>query len=74
MHDDPMDPVPPEPGTVPSPDEPDPAPERDLAPGITDPRDRGGTGAPVGTDNIAEGRVDGVMTPPAGSHGQGQGG
>jgi len=66
--------IPPEPGVLPSPSDPDPAPERDEAPGIEDPRDRGGTGAPVGTDNIREGRVDGVLAPPAGSHGQGQGG
>lgn len=38
---------------------------------ITDPRDRGGTGAPVGVNNIVEGRVDGVMTPPAGANGGG---
>lgn len=62
-----------EPGTVPSPADPDPAPERDEAPAITDPRDRGGTGAPVGPDNIREGRVDGVMTPAGSTHGQGQG-
>lgn len=43
-------------------------------PAITDPRDRGGTGAPVGADNIREGRVDGVLAPPGGTHGQGQGG
>ena len=67
-------PIPPEPGAVPSPDDPDPAPERDEDPMIQDPRDRGGTGAPVGRNNIAEGRVDGVLAPPAGSHGQGQGG
>ncbi|HEX5826993.1 MAG TPA: hypothetical protein VFY23_05700 [Candidatus Limnocylindrales bacterium] len=71
---DPANPaIPPEPGAAPSAREPDPAPERDESPAVTDPRDRGGTGAPVGTDNIAEGRVDGVMTPPGGSHGQGQG-
>jgi hypothetical protein len=51
--------------------EPAPAPE---PPDITDPRDRGGTGAPVGADNIREGRVDGVLAPPGGTHGQGQGG
>jgi len=66
--------MPPEPGELPSATSPDPAPERDEDPGITDPRDRGGTGAPVGANNIVEGRVDGVLAPPAGSHGQGQGG
>jgi len=66
--------IPAEPGALPSPADPDPAPERDEAPTITDPRDRGGTGAPVGANNIVEGRVDGVLAPPAGSHGQGQGG
>lgn len=66
--------LPPEPGTVPHPGEPDPAPERDEDPGIEDPRDRGGTGQPVGADNIREGRVGGVMAPPGSTHGQGQGG
>jgi hypothetical protein len=73
MTDDTRVPLPPEPGIVPSPAQPDPTPERDDDPVITDPRDRGGTGAPVGVDNIREGRVDGVMTPPAGTQGQGQG-
>jgi hypothetical protein len=73
MSDQRGEPVPVEPGTVPSPTMPDPAPERDEDPVIADPRDRGGTGAPVGVDNIREGRVDGVMTPPAGTQGQGQG-
>ena len=68
------EPLPPEPGAVPSPAEPDPAPERDEAPGITDPRDRGGTGQPVGADNIREGRVDGVMAPQGSTQGEGQGG
>jgi hypothetical protein len=66
--------VPPEPGTIPSPADPDPAPERDETPEITDARDRGGTGAPVGANNIIEGRVDGIMTPPGGTQGQGGGG
>jgi hypothetical protein len=66
--------LPPEQGVIPSESDPDPAPERDESPAITDPRDRGGTGAPVGANNILEGRVNGVMTPPAGSHGQGEGG
>lgn len=68
------DPVPAEPGSPPTDDDPDPAPERDDAPSITDPRDRGGTGAPVGRDTIREGRVGGVMGPPRGQGGQGQGG
>ena len=74
MDDTAADQLPPEPGVVPSPAEPDPAPERDQAPGITDPRDRGGTGRPVGANNIAEGRVDGVMTPQGSTQGQGGGG
>jgi hypothetical protein len=69
-----VDPVPSEAGVPPSPAEPDPAPERDEVPGITDPRDRGGTGRPVGADNIAEGRVDGVMTPQGSTQGEGGGG
>jgi hypothetical protein len=68
------DPLPPEPGTVPTAVDPDPAPERDELPAITDPRDRGGTGQPVGADNIREGRVDGVMAPQGSTQGQGQGG
>jgi hypothetical protein len=68
------DPLPSEPGAMPTPAEPDPAPERDEAPGITDPRDRGGTGRPVGADNIREGRVDGVMAPQGSTQGQGGGG
>jgi hypothetical protein len=70
----PPDHLPPEPGVVPSPAEPDPAPERDESPAITDPRDRGGTGRPVGANNIAEGRADGVMTPQGSTQGQGGGG
>ncbi|HET7727668.1 MAG TPA: hypothetical protein VFK54_10125 [Candidatus Limnocylindrales bacterium] len=38
------------------------------------PRDRGGTGEPVGTDNIREGRVGGVMGGVRQQQGQGQGG
>lgn len=64
-------PLPPEPGSLPTGDEPDPAPERAPTPLITDPRDRGGTGEPVGANNIAEGRVDGVMTPPGAGGGEG---
>ena len=74
MDDPTADQLPAEPGVVPSPAEPDPAPERDEAPAITDPRDRGGTGRPVGANNIAEGRVDGVMTPQGSTQGQGGGG
>jgi hypothetical protein len=37
-------------------------------------RDRGGTGEPVGADNIREGRVRGTMIPPGSTQGQGQGG
>ncbi|MFL5757834.1 MAG: hypothetical protein ACJ77N_16270 [Chloroflexota bacterium] len=66
--------VPPEPGTVPSSEEPDPAPEREVdARADTDERDRGGTGEPVGEDNIREGRVDGIIGPSHQSQGQGQG-
>lgn len=72
--DRPHDTVPPEPGSLPTPADPDPAPERDEAPGIDDPRDRGGTGRPVGADNIREGRVDGVMAPQGSTQGQGEGG
>ena len=77
MHDDDRRPAPPEPETQ---SEPAPDPDRlnseaatGEAPlpgdGETDP-----LGQPVGRDNIREGRVTGVMTPPAGSHGEGQGG
>jgi hypothetical protein len=58
--------------------EPDPAPERErptVAEGTTSEGvDRGGTGEPVGRDNIREGRVGGVMGGPHQSQGQGQGG
>jgi hypothetical protein len=37
-------------------------------------RDRGGTGEPVGADNIREGRVRGTMIPPGSTQGQGEGG
>jgi hypothetical protein len=75
MSDDPTIPasIPPEPGTLPSEDNPDPAPERDeLLPTGTGEQDP--LGQPVGRDNIREGRVGGIMAPPAGSHGEGQGG
>ena len=65
--------IPPEPGDLPTATEPDPAPERDelmpVGDGEQDP-----LGQPVGRDNIREGRVGGVMAPPMGSHGEGQGG
>lgn len=64
-------PMPPELGSLPTGAEPDPAPEREPTPFITDPRDRGGTGEHVGANNIAEGRVDGVMTPPGAGGGEG---
>jgi hypothetical protein len=64
--------------TQPSPAEPDPAPEDELPTAAevetkADP-DRGGTGEPVGADNIREGRVDGLMGGPHQQQGQGQGG
>jgi hypothetical protein len=68
-----------EPGSqVPDESEPDPAPEHErpttaevtTAEGI----DRGGTGEPVGRDNIRDGRVGGVMGGPHQQQGQGQGG
>jgi hypothetical protein len=61
-------------GETASPAEPDPAPERGEAQPVADPRDRGGTGQPVGSDNIIEGRVDGVLVPPGSTQGQGEGG
>lgn len=67
--------IPAEPGAVPSLEDPDPAPERDQDSNVTAaPRDRGGTGEPVGTDNIREGRVGGVMGGVRQQQGQGQGG
>ncbi|HEY0443008.1 MAG TPA: hypothetical protein VGC90_02195 [Candidatus Limnocylindrales bacterium] len=68
-----------EPGsTLPSEAHPDPAPERErptvAEATTTEGVDRGGTGAPVGRDNIREGRVRGVMGGPHQSQGQGQGG
>ena len=68
------DPLPAEPGTLPTDAQPDPAPERDEAPSITDPRDRGGTGQPVGANTIAEGRADGLMIPEGSTQGEGGGG
>lgn len=58
--------------------DPDPAPERER-PTTSEVEanegvDRGGTGQPVGRDNIREGRVGGVMGGPHQQQGQGQGG
>lgn len=74
-HDDQRPAIPAEPGELPSTDNPDPAPERDqdAAPATAE-RDRGGTGEPVGADNIREGRVGGVMGGARQQQGQGQGG
>jgi hypothetical protein len=63
---------------APSETEPDPAPEAER-PTVAEAEtnegpDRGGTGEPVGTDNIREGRVGGVMGGPHPQAGQGQGG
>jgi hypothetical protein len=61
-------------GTIPSFEEPDPAPEAEV-PSEDDPgTEIGATEAPVGRDNIREGRVDGIMGGPHQSQGQGQGG
>jgi hypothetical protein len=60
-------------GTVPSPLEPDPAPEAETDQPLEG-VDRGGTGEPVGADNIREGRVRGTMIPAASTEGEGQGG
>ena len=58
--------------------EPDPAPELERASAAeadtSDAADRGGTGEPVGRDNIREGRVEGVLGGRHQSQGQGQGG
>lgn len=63
---------------LPTPEEPDPAPEAE-APTTAEVEtnegvDRGGTGEPVGRDNIREGRVGGVQGGPHPQGGQGQGG
>jgi hypothetical protein len=65
--------IPAEHGVKPTPENPDPAPEADDLPTLAG-EDRGGTGAPVGADNILEGRVGGVMGPDRKQGGQGQGG
>jgi hypothetical protein len=67
--------VPDDAGVIPSDGEPDPAPEAEVESterleGV----DRGGTGEPVGADNIREGRVRGTMVPSSSSEGEGQGG
>lgn len=63
---------------LPTEEEPDPAPEaeRPTAAEVetSEGDDRGGTGDPVGRDNIREGRVDGLMGGPHPQGGQGQGG
>ena len=65
-------------GPFPSEADPAPAPERErptTAEAETNEGvDKGGTGEPVGRDNIREGRVDGLMGGPHQSQGQGQGG
>jgi hypothetical protein len=73
MQDEPM--IPPEPGQLPTPDHPDPSPEREPdGPPAVAPEDRGAAGRHAGRDNIREGRVDGLMDTPGSTHGQGQGG
>ena len=63
---------------VPTEEDPDPAPEQERATAAevetNEGEDVGGTGAPVGRDNIREGRVGGIMGGPHQSQGQGQGG
>ena len=63
---------------VPSETDPAPAPERERPTAAeaetNEGVDEGGTGEPVGRDNIREGRVDGLMGGPHQSQGQGQGG
>lgn len=58
--------------------DPDPAPERErpttAEAETNEGDDRGGTGEPVGADNIREGKVGGVMGGPHQQQGQGQGG
>jgi hypothetical protein len=62
----------------PSEEDPDPAPERErptaAEPETNEGVDLGGTGDPVGRDNIREGRVGGLMGGPHQQQGQGQGG
>jgi hypothetical protein len=53
---------------------PGPAPEAKRPTTDERPDEPGATGEPVGNDNIREGRVQGLMGPPHGSQGQGQGG
>jgi hypothetical protein len=58
--------------------DPDPAPERERATAAdvetNEGEDLGGTGDPVGRDNIREGRVGGLMGGKHQQQGQGQGG
>ena len=68
-----------EPGSrLPDESDPDPAPEHERATvaevTTSEGKDRGGTGEPVGRDNIRDGRVGGVMGGPHQQGGQGQGG
>ena len=64
--------------TLPSSENPDPAPEQErptaAEPETNEAREFGGTGEPVGADNIREGRVGGVMGGRHQQQGQGQGG
>ena len=63
---------------LPDESEADRAPEREQPTAAeattSEAADRGGTGEPVGADNIREGRVGGVMGGPHQQQGQGQGG
>jgi hypothetical protein len=61
-------------GTLPSEQEPDPAPEAERPTVDEVASERGATGEPIGTDNIREGRVGGVMGGPHPQGGQGEGG
>ncbi len=62
----------------PSEEDPAPAPERERPTAVevetNEGVDLGGTGQPVGRNNIAEGRVGGAMGGPHPQGGQGQGG
>lgn len=80
MHDD-GDPtamgssLPPDTGDLPTPENPDPAPERGPEwPADVPGEDRGAAGAHPARDNIREGKVSGILAPPGSTHGEGQGG
>jgi hypothetical protein len=64
--------------TLPDEVDPDPAPQREAPtapePATTEGVERGGTGEPVGRDNIRAGQVGGVQGGPHPAQGQGQGG